>query len=162
MNLNEKIPGARNFSWRELVRSDTAERLGINNVPGDGWPVWDNMEYLAQRILQPIRDEFGAIRITSGYRGPALNRAVGGSSSSFHCYGMAADIEPMDYRVPLKDIFSFVYGNLRATELIAENIPDGWIHVAIAKGREGEGQLKYKLKSGGVKRGTYSYIMGLF
>lgn len=162
MNIDEKIPGAKNFTWRELLRSDTATRLGINNVPPNGSEVWDNLEYLARTILQPCRDKFGPILVTSGYRGPALNKAVGGSSGSFHLHGMAADFEPINDKYSIKDVFEFVYKNLPYTELIAENIPDGWVHAALAKGREKEKQLKYKMVNSGVRRADYAYIIERF
>ncbi|MBD5585802.1 MAG: peptidase M15 [Clostridia bacterium] len=162
MDINEKVPGAPNFTWRELLRSDTATRLGINNVPPAGSAVWHNLEYVARNVLQPVRDEFGPILVTSGYRGPALNRAVGGSTTSFHLQGNAVDFEPLNNKYSIKDVFEFVYKKLPYTELIAENIPDGWVHAALAKGREREKQLKYKLVGSGVKRGSYEYIMERF
>lgn len=161
MELDAKIPGAPNFRWREFTKSSTAERLHLDNVPADNSPVWGNMEYLARHMLQPMRDEFGAIRINSGYRGPALNKAVGGSATSFHSYGMAADIVPLVKGVSLKDLFVWIHGR-RFTELVAEEVPGGWIHVAYAKGRENERQLKYKPVGGVVRRMSYDKILEKF
>lgn len=161
MELDAKIPGAPNFRWREFTRSATAERLYLDNVPADSSPVWGNIEYLARHMLQPMRDEFGAIKINSGYRGPALNKAVGGSATSFHSYGMAADIVPLARGVSLKDLFVWIYGR-KFTELVAEEVPGGWIHVAYAKGRENERQLKYKPVGGVVQRMSYDKILEKF
>lgn len=161
MKLDAKIPGAPNFRWREFVRSATADRLFLDNVPPDGSPVWGNMEYLARHILQPLRDTFGAIKINSGYRGPALNKAVGGSATSFHSYGMAADIVPLARGVELIDLFRWLHtGDF--TELIAEEVPGGWIHIAYARGRENERQLKYKPVGGSVRRMSYREILEKF
>ena len=82
----------KNFSLEEMVRSETAARLGINNEPGT-IPM-ENMKRLAEAILQPLRDAYGKpIIVSSGYRSPALNKAVGGVPNSQHQYGQAADIQ---------------------------------------------------------------------
>ena len=80
-----------NFTLEEFTRSETAERMGIQNVPG-------NREKLAivnlcAKLLQPLRDIYGKpIRINSGYRCPELNKAVGGVSNSMHQNGEASDL----------------------------------------------------------------------
>ena len=81
----------KNFTLEEFTRSETAERMGIKNVPG-------NRERLAivnlcAKLLQPLRDIYGKpIRINSGYRCPELNKAVGGVSNSMHQNGEASDL----------------------------------------------------------------------
>ena len=83
---------SKNFSLAELIRSNTAVTLGLDNSPPKS--VIDNLKTLCERILQPLRDFFGVpITISSGYRCAALNKAVGGSSSSQHMTGEAADIQ---------------------------------------------------------------------
>ena len=155
------VPGAPNFTYEEFLHSDTAVREGIRNIPDDP-DVWDNMEYLAQTVLQPVRDKFGPIRVTSGYRSAALNKAIPGSSkTSHHRSGSAADIEPVRKDVTLRDIFSFIAENLPFTELIAENLPDGWVHVAIVRGREHEQAVKYKRVGGLVRRSSYAEVMAM-
>ena len=79
------------FTMGEFIRSDTAAKLGIDNrcklehVP--------NIKALVANVLDPLRAAYGKpIRITSGFRCPKLNKAVGGSSTSQHMSGMAADI----------------------------------------------------------------------
>ncbi len=80
------------FTVEELSRSDVARRRGIRNVPG--MAERDNMERLIERVLDPLRETYGKpIRVNSGYRCPELNRAVGGSRTSDHMTGRAADIE---------------------------------------------------------------------
>ena len=79
------------FTMGEFIRSDTAAKLGIDNrckmehVP--------NIKALVANVLDPLRKAYGKpIRITSGFRCPKLNKAVGGSPTSQHMKGMAADI----------------------------------------------------------------------
>ena len=92
LNTDEDIRVAQNFTLPELVKSSTAERLGISNMP-DSAQTLVNLVNVANHILQPVRDQFGPIRVNSGYRGLPLNKAVGGSKTSQHCKGEAADIE---------------------------------------------------------------------
>lgn len=162
MVLNKPILGAPNFTLAELLRSATAEARGIDNTPNEQQA--ENLRYLAREVLQPIRDHFGVpIRVSSGYRSPELNKAINGSPTSFHSHGMAADIEFADSNDgTLIDIFEFVYDTLSFTELIAEELPNGWIHVAIAKGREKEKQTKYKRTGEPVRRATFKEIIALF
>ena len=82
---------SRNFMLREFVNSTTASRKGISNKPTEVH--LSNLKILIDNVIQPLRDKIGPIRITSGYRSPALNRAIGGSSRSQHSKGMAADIQ---------------------------------------------------------------------
>lgn len=164
VDVNEQIPGALDFRWREFFRSSTAKKLGIDNTSQDP-KIYSNIEYLAKHILQPVREHFdGPIRISSGYRCPQLNAAVGGSPASFHAFGCAADIEPLkaDATFTVRDIFDFIYNSLPYTELIAEELPNGWVHVALHKGREHEKQLKYKLVGGKVRKATYAEIARAF
>lgn len=82
------------FTMRELTRSATAKRLGIDNEPTDA--VKANLTALVEHILDPLREAWGApIIVTSGYRSPALNKAVNGAASSQHMLGQAADIHAM-------------------------------------------------------------------
>ena len=87
---NCRMQLSRHFSLAEFLRSQTATRLGIDNTPGPDQI--DNLTWLCVRVLQPLRDHFGPVTITSGYRCPALNARIGGSASSQHCHGEAADI----------------------------------------------------------------------
>ena len=86
MNLSE------NFTLAELIASDYAERHGINNMPTDH-DILENLHVLANG-LERVRAALGgkAIFVNSGYRGPKLNSAIGGSKTSAHMRGLAADI----------------------------------------------------------------------
>lgn len=81
----------RHFTIKELVRSDTATRLGINNTPPAS--AVKALNALVDNVLDPLRDAWdGPIHVNSGYRCPRLNRIVGGTPSSQHQRGEAADI----------------------------------------------------------------------
>jgi len=134
--LNSKIPGAPNFKYKEFVKSDTATRLGIVNTPNK--EQWQNIERLAVNVLQPIRDKFGSIRITSGFRSEELCIAVGSFSmvngkrivTSNHARGEASDIEPATRGVTLMDVVEWAYNNLEFRTIICEYFDrDGWIHI---------------------------------
>ena len=83
-----------NFTLSELIEAGSARRLGLDeqfNPPAD---IVCNLNALAKNILQPLRDHFGhSITVTSGYRSPKVNKAVGGAANSDHLYGYAADIQ---------------------------------------------------------------------
>jgi hypothetical protein len=72
----------KNFSYPEMIKSSTADRLGISNDATREHVI--NLVNVCNFILQPVRNEFGPIRINSGYRSPALNAKVGGSKTSQH------------------------------------------------------------------------------
>jgi len=137
---------SKNLSLNEVTKSNTAMRRGIDNSPTEAHI--ENLKYVAEKVFQPIRDHFGVpIYISSGYRSQALNEAIGGSPRSFHSHGMALDLD-QDGRnkgVSNADVFYYIKENLPYTELIWEfgdNTNPDWVHVAIAKGREGEKNTK--------------------
>ena len=144
---------SKNLSLNEVIKSNTAERRGIDNNPNETHLA--NLKYLAEQVFQPIRDHFGVpIYISSGYRSPALNEVIGGSPRSFHSHGMALDLD-QDGRnkgVSNADVFFFIKENLPFSELIwefgTEDNPN-WVHVAIAKGRESEKKIKIAEKING-------------
>lgn len=81
-----------NFTLEELYASSTATRKGIDNYPSP--IVQQNLRMLAEKVLQPIRDEYKhPIQVTSGYRCAALNKEVCGAKNSQHLTGCAADIK---------------------------------------------------------------------
>lgn len=163
MKYTGKIPGAPNFTYEELIHSDTADRYNIDNTPKFD-QIWVRLADLAANVLQPVRDHFGEpIVVTSGYRCPAVNRAVGGSSTSFHAKGCAADIrfEKGSGRKE-SELFKWIFKNCQFAELIAEGIPSGWIHVAYLPERNSERDTKMMLdKDGIVKRASFAEIMSV-
>ena len=82
---------SKNFTLKELTRSNTALRLGIDNEPSKEGIY--KLTLLATEVLQPLRDCLGALRITSGFRSPELNKAIGGSTKSQHCKYEAVDLQ---------------------------------------------------------------------
>lgn len=119
----------KNFHLSELISSQTASRFKIDNTPS--FEVKNKLKLLCEKVLQPIRDHFDKpVIISSGYRSPAVNRAVGGSSKSQHITGEAADFE-----IPGIDNFTlakWIEGNLNYDQLILEFYTggnSGWIHV---------------------------------
>lgn len=85
-----------NFTTYELIHSSTANKLKVSNEPGQRESI--NLVILCACILQPLRDKFGPLSITSGYRCNAVNKAVGGVNNSYHKKGMAADIRIKDQK----------------------------------------------------------------
>ena len=82
------------FTIRELTKSNTAVRKGINNTPNS--TIINSLTELINNVLDPLREKWGApIKVSSGYRCPALNRAIGGATNSQHMKGEAADITSM-------------------------------------------------------------------
>ena len=122
---------SKNFTLQEYIKSQTALRQGIDNTPSEEH--LESSKKLFEQVVQPVRDNFGVTVINSGYRGPALNAAVGGASSSQHCKGEAVDIECPG--TPNYDVARWIEDNLDYDQLILEfytpGIPDsGWVHVS--------------------------------
>jgi len=121
-----------NFTLSELVKSDTALRHDMDNTPGE--KEIENLKRLAEKILQPIREHYQrGVKVNSGYRSPAVNQKVGGSPTSDHCKGQAADIEIPG--VANADLAKWITENLDFTQVILEfytqGVPDsGWVHVS--------------------------------
>lgn len=126
---------SEHFTYAELTRSTTAVRKGLSNAPSKEHTA--NLMQLCAEVLEPLRKLHGkAIRISSGYRSPALNEAVGGSASSHHCYGMAVDID-QGSRAANMQVFNLLKAYGSFTQLIYEfgNLEDGpdWVHVSYDK-----------------------------
>ena len=121
-----------NFTLKELTKSDTATRLGLDNTPDEA--TIENLKLLCQEVLQPVREHFGkSVTVNSGYRSPESNAAVGGSKTSDHCKGQAADIE-ID-GIPNPELAKWIMDNLDYTQLILEFYTQGqpnsgWVHVS--------------------------------
>ena len=121
-----------NFSLAEMVKSETALRQGLDNDPGE--VEIENLRALCENVLQPVREAYGrGVKVNSGFRHPDVNAAVGGSRTSDHCKGMAADIEIPGFANA--DLAEWIKDNLEFTQLILEfytpGVPDsGWVHVS--------------------------------
>jgi len=142
-----------NFRLSEFVRSQTAARRGINNTPAPA--VIDRLERLCVELLQPIRDVLGPVHITSGYRSPILNAAIGGSSTSQHCQGDAADFVVTGHTVD--DVARWVAeSDLPYHQLIHEF--GEWVHLSQAPA--GDPPRRQVLSAVNTAKGT-TYTEGL-
>ena len=124
---------SENFSLDEVIRSATATKLGIDNIPEQEH--LDNLQVVIDEIAQPLRDHFGKpVRINSGYRSPALNDAVGGSKKSQHSKGEALDLE-ID-GVSNMEVAGWITENCDYDQVIlefynpAEGPNSGWVHAS--------------------------------
>jgi hypothetical protein len=121
------------FALSEFTRSESAKREGLDNTPTAEH--LENLKTLCEKILEPIRLKYGSINISSGYRGKMLNHFIGGSVSSDHCVGRAADIDMDDSGtgVTNKEIFEYIKNNLEFDQLINE-FNYSWVHVGYRLG----------------------------
>lgn len=121
-----------NFTLNELTQSETALRKGLDNAPTQD--IISALQSLAANVLQPVRDHYGrGVKVNSGYRSPEVNASVGGSKTSDHCKGQAADIEIPG--VANAELAEYIKDKLQFTQLILEfytpGVPDsGWVHVS--------------------------------
>ena len=149
---------SQNFWLNELTKSSTADRLGISNEPGIEEIV--NLTVLTQHVLQPVREHFGVITVKSGYRSPALNSKVGGSKTSQHCFGEAADFEQLG--TPNGEVSTWISKELDFDQLILEFYTkgkpnSGWVHCSFKK----DGSNRRKIMTALRVNGKTQYKQGL-
>jgi hypothetical protein len=147
---------SKNLALAEVMRSETAKRKGISNMPTPEHI--ENFKLLAEKVFQPIREHFGVpIILSSGYRSKELNTAVGGALSSQHCTGEAIDIDMDGTTVKNAEVFNFIKDNLNFDQLIWEfgtdSNPD-WVHVSYESTGKQRKQILKAVKSA---KGT-SYV----
>ena len=153
---------SRNFTLQELIKSDTAIRLDINNNPNSGQI--EKLKDLCENILQPVRDHFGRVKVTSGFRSEQLCLKIGSSINSQHAKAEAADFECLG--TDNAELADWIYSNLEFDQLILEFYTpgepnSGWIHCSyIPHGsraqflhcyRDENGKTKYKPVIGKAK-----------
>jgi hypothetical protein len=124
---------SNNLSLSEVVRSESAKRHNISNMPTPEHI--ENFKILAEKVFQPIREHFNVpIRISSGYRSKELNAKIpGASETSDHCFGRAIDIDQDGTSITNKQVFDFIKDNLDYKQLIWEFGTDknpNWVHVS--------------------------------
>jgi hypothetical protein len=150
----------KNFNVAELSRSEAATRKGVDNTPTP--EAVENLRALAEKVLQPLRDAMGKpMRVNSAYRGPEANKAVGGSKTSQHMTGEAADIE-FDGFDNKKLAQKIVDLKLPFDQIILEFYKDGdpnsgWVHVSHKRGGPQRGQVLRAVSEGGKTK----YLTGL-
>lgn len=144
---------SKNFSLSEITHSNTAKRLGIDNEPTETH--LQNMQHLVDNLLQPLRDAVGPIRVSSGYRNPALNRAIGGSRSSQHCKGEALDIQFWQNGKMMNElIYEWILDSGIEFDQMINEFDFAWIHISLKKKgsrnqvleafKDDEGDTKYR------------------
>ena len=148
----------KNFTLPEMTKSETALRHGMDNTPGDA--EIENLRRLCEQVLQPTRDHFAkGVKVNSGFRAPEVNAKVGGSKTSDHCKGQAADIEIPG--IPNADLAKWITENLEFTQVILEfytpGVPDsGWVHVSYDPAN-----LKKQVLTATKQNGKTVYLNGL-
>ena len=148
---------SKHVSYKESVYSTTALRLGLNNDPNEYH--LNNMKLISEKIFEPLRTHVGGpIKINSFYRGPELNKAIGGSSKSQHCTGQAIDIDDTFGHMSNADMYKWVKENLNYDQMIWEFGDDknpNWVHISYVdeennrnrclKAYKEKGKTKYKI-----------------
>lgn len=120
------------FTIEEMTKSSIAKANGIDNTPSDEGVL--NLQKLIEAVLDPLREWYGKpIRVNSGFRCEALNEAVGGSDTSQHRLGEAADIT-VGTKKGNKKLFEYIKDNLPFDQLINES-NFSWVHVSYREGR---------------------------
>ena len=154
MNKGKEMNLTRNFSLLELTKSDTAIRRGIDNNPNADQV--EKLKLLCENILQPVRDHFGRVKITSGFRSVELCLAINSSANSQHARAEAADFECPG--VDNAELADWIHKNLPYDQLILEFYTpgepnSGWIHCSWIADQprasylwayKSEGKTKYK------------------
>lgn len=141
---------SKNFTLEEFTRSQTAERFGIDMHPPE--LIVDNIRRLVQGCLQPLRDEAGPMYISSGYRPVELNKRIGGSQTSAHVKGNAADFT-ITGMMPFDVCELVIAMELPIDQIIHEF--GRWSHLGVADVLRGEELTAYR--SGGRTR----YVNGI-
>jgi len=148
---------SKHVSDKEGSYSITALRLGLDNTPGDY--EYSNMRLISEKIFEPLREYVaGPIKINSFYRGPDLNKAIGGSSKSQHCQGRAIDIDDTYGHKTNAQMYKWIKDNLNFDQMIWEFGNDknpAWVHVSYVsedqnrnrclKAYKENGKTKYKV-----------------
>ena len=142
---------SEHFNLKEFTKSETAIRKRIDNTPNSVHAT--NLKAVCEKILEPVRNHFQKpVRINSGYRGPALNSAVGGSSKSQHCNGEAVDFEIDGLANP--ELAKWVAANCEFDQIILEFYDpkegpnSGWVHASYSAGKNRKQKLTAVTENG--------------
>ena len=115
---------SKNFSLSEFIRSQVAIRYDLQNMPGPGQVL--ALQALCREVLEPIREHWGPVSISSGYRSEQVNKLIGGAPTSQHTQGEAADFYLTSH--PEIEIFQGIKAStIPFDQLIFEG---RWIHVS--------------------------------
>ena len=151
---------SKHVSMKEGVYSTTAKRLGLDNTPTEA--DIKNMELICEKIFEPLRAHVnGPIKINSFYRGPVLNKAIGGSKSSQHMTGQAMDIDDTYSYMSNADMYKFIKNNLDFDQIIWEFGNDdnpNWIHVSYVSAEANRNRCLKAYRTPGSKSTKYKVI----
>ena len=125
-----------NFTLKELIHSNTAKQKGLKNEPNENQI--ENLKLLCEYVLEPIREKIGCpLFISSGFRSEKVNVLVGGSKTSQHILGQAADIQIFDKTKTNVDLFNTIVemiklGEIQIGQCIAEKVGGEifWVHIS--------------------------------
>jgi hypothetical protein len=151
---------SKHISYKEAIRSNTALRRGIENIPDIDQ--LENMKVLAEKVFEPLRAWVGGpIKINSFYRSPELNVAIGGSKKSQHCEGLAIDIDDTyggRFTNLNAEMFKYIRYHLDYDQIIWEFGDEhnpAWVHISYVNEDENRqrcleaykenGKTKYKV-----------------
>jgi len=145
---------SKHISNKEGVYSNTALRKGIENKPNKEQLA--NMKLIAEKIFEPLRQYVGGpIKITSFFRCPELNKAIGGSTTSQHCKGQAMDIDDTFGYKTNAEMYKFIKDNLDFDQMIWEfgddNNPN-WVHVSYVSPEKNRNKCLKAYKENGRTR----------
>lgn len=140
---------SKNFTLAELTESQSGRRYNVKEQFNPPQQVINNLKELCEKVLQPIRDKVGAIKVSSGYRSPQVNKIVGGATSSQHLTGEAVDISGVN--VSNKVLFDIIIkmmneNNLPVDQCIHEygtKSNPAWVHVSYTSDRKPRRQVLY-------------------
>lgn len=159
-----EYPVTKNFNFKELIHSNTAVARGISNVPSD--QIHKNLVESCINLWQPARDILGVpMNISSGYRSPRLNKAIGGSPTSAHSYGYAIDFTAPKYgnttEVVKALVKAFNEKGILWDQIILEfpSSPNSWVHLGWKSGSGA--QRKQVLTAVKNKQGRTIYLPGI-
>ena len=144
----------KHFSLREFTKSQTAERMGIDNYPPED--IIPKLSFIATQILEPLREKIDKpIIITSGYRCPELSKAIGSSKNSQHCKGEAVDIEA--FGMSTLNLAEMIINHFEFDQVILEcyqkgDLNSGWVHCSLKSGENRKEVLTYS-KAKGYEKG---------
>ena len=149
---------SKNFTLDEMLYSDTAKRKGIRNDIHDPATIVPNLKALCENVLQPTRDHFGPLTVSSGYSNTQLSLILGRKTTSQHHFGLAADI--VSKSVKNYDIAKWISQNLTFDQLIYEVRRRGvngpvydWVHVSYRADGQNRKQVLFSPPGGGYRNG---------
>ncbi|MDB5240092.1 MAG: peptidase [Spirosoma sp.] len=141
-----------NLSFAQAIKSATAIRKGIDNTPP--LAVYQNMLKTYQFIIRPIFEHYGPLTVSSFYRCPELNRAIGGAKNSQHTIGCAVDIDcDGSGVVSNRELLKWARKNLPFDQILDEFSDEhgnpSWVHLSYVSPEKNRGNVYAAIKQNG-------------